>query len=72
YHYCQKTNLQFLDESIWLTKIWPVMNPLGKLQILRCYDFEFTSSGEKRYRGHIIMRGKQMEKLEVEPHIYPD
>jgi len=38
---------------------------------LRRYSFEFTSTGEKRYRGQVSLSGLHFTNLELEAYIIP-
>ena len=50
----------------------PVRNESGSLCLRRRYRFEFTSTGEARYGGTIVMIGRKRQSLDLEPHIIPD
>ncbi len=72
YQYCKEQNLQLLDQTIVLKGIWPQRNASGSLQLRRRYSFEFTSTGEQRYKGMIELNGRRMQHLELEPHLLAD
>lgn len=38
----------------------------------RTYQFEFTSTGECRYQGVIVLLGLQFNTIELEAYIIPD
>ncbi len=66
--YCLKMDLQMLDDYVALNAFWLKRNDQGQLQIWRAYVFEFTSTGEDRYNGRIIMLGRVIEAIQLEPH----
>jgi len=70
--YCQQLNLQLLDYSMVITGYWPVRNSTGNLVIRRTYQFEFTSTGERRYQGIIVLFGSQIKSIDLEAYIIPD
>ena len=52
--------------------LFPVRDESGSLCLRRRYRFEFTSTGEVRYRGVIVMVGRNKQSIELEPHILPE
>ena len=54
-----------------LKGVWPMRDEQGSLKIRRRYGFEFTSTGEARYQGTIILLGQLQKSLEFEAHILP-
>ena len=71
YRYCKDTGLQLLDQTMVLSGVWPVRSDSGSLVMRRKYNFEFTSTGESRYQGLIIMFGIKVLSLELEAHLFP-
>lgn len=69
YEYCRQQNLQLLDQTMVLKGVWPRRNTDGALQLRRRYDFEFTSTGEERYKGSIELSGNRLQGITVPPHI---
>lgn len=69
---CQQQGLQLLDQTLVLRGLWLVRSPNGILALRRRYQFEFTSTGQARYRGEIVLLGQHIVSLEMEPHIMPD
>ena len=65
---CKKIDLEFLDESVAIKKLRLRRNNLGRLAFYREYQFEFTSTGEYRYKGLTTLLGKQLLGIEMEPH----
>ena len=70
--YCRGQNLQLLDQTLVLKGVWPVRDEQGSLTIRRKYSFEFTSTGEARYHGWLILHGTVLHRLELDAYIIPD
>ena len=69
---CRRQNLQLLDQTLVLKGLWPVRDESGALGLRRRYSFEFTSTGETRYQGKILLLGGRLLSLELEPHVMPE
>lgn len=63
---CQDSGVQNLDGYVALKKIYFGRNPENKLRLLMRYQFEFATTGSKRYLGHIIMQSKHPIIVEME------
>ena len=70
--HCKQLGLQLLDQTMVIKGLFPVRDESGSLCLRRRYRFEFTSTGEVRYRGMIVMAGRKQQSLELEPHILPE
>lgn len=66
---CRELNLQLLDQSVVLRKTRLQRGDDGMLQLLRHYDFEFSSTGQERYRGSLSMRGTRLVSFELAAHV---
>lgn len=66
--YCQQQDVQLLDESIALKSMKPRRNSKGLLELERCYQFSFTSTGDERYDGLIRLSGRRVQGFELPPH----
>ena len=66
--YCRNIGVQFLDETVSAEGISLKRDPEGQVRIRRRYEFEFTSDGERRYRGEIRMLGARLLDVHVELH----
>ncbi|MCZ2720523.1 DUF3301 domain-containing protein [Marinomonas sp. 15G1-11] len=62
--HCKKHEVQLLDQSVALHK-WKVTWSTGQLKVLREYQFEFTSTGEARYKGEAVLIGNTLMKIEL-------
>ena len=49
--HCRELGLQLLDQSMVITGFWPVRAADGRLAFRRSYQFEFSSTGDRRYGG---------------------
>ncbi len=66
--YCEKMEVQLLDQSIALRGFWFKRDKQGKIRIWRSFQFEFTATGEERYRGLIVLLGREILSIQLEPH----
>jgi len=66
--YCQKMDVQLLDEYVALIGIWPKRDDDGKIKAWRSYQFEFTSTGDERYNGKVVMMGDKVLSIQLEPY----
>ncbi|QEW06209.1 DUF3301 domain-containing protein [Nitrincola iocasae] len=70
--YCDREALQLLDQSVALRHLSMARNPHnGQLHLKRRYNFEFTSTGDERYQGHIELLGSRLLHIEVDAHRVP-
>lgn len=70
--HCRQQNLQLLDQSMVITGLWPARNADGNLVFRRTYQFEFSSTGDRRYRGKLILQGMALQTIWLEPYKLPD
>ncbi len=66
--HCDDLSLKLLDESVVLKELKLHKSAQGGLHIKRRYEFEFTSTGEDRYQGEIIVIGRHIEHISLETH----
>ncbi|MBU2862872.1 DUF3301 domain-containing protein [Reinekea marina] len=66
--YCDENNIQLLDESLIIKRLWLARGATGSVQLKRTFQFEFTSTGEHRYLGFIVLIGWKVVQLESQPH----
>lgn len=69
--HCQQLQLQLLDDSMVITRLWPMRSSSGRLILRRNYRFEFASTGDRRYRGTLILEGLQLQRIELEAYKLP-
>lgn len=68
---CSRSGLIFLDDTVVLTKTRLRRDQHGKLRIYREYRFEFTSDGTCRYRGEIVLMGRNVRQVTTEAYRIP-
>lgn len=66
--HCDKMGVQLLDDGLVLRGFWLKRNSRGQLCVWRSYNFEFTTTGEERYGGQIIMLSQWVEGIHLAPH----
>ncbi|MFM7273200.1 MAG: DUF3301 domain-containing protein [Gammaproteobacteria bacterium] len=66
--YCRNIGVQLLDETVSRQSVGVGRDPSGTLRMRRAYAFEFTSDGERRYKGEITMLGSRVSGVVVELH----
>lgn len=65
---CSDGDVQFLDDTVEIKKIWLGRNRRGRIHLCRLFFFEFTSDGTERYSGRIVMLGKQVAEVEMDAY----
>ncbi len=69
---CKKVLLEFLDDTVVIKKVRLRRNSRGAIAIYREYQFEFSSTGEHRYKGSVRLLGKYLIDIEMEPYQFHD
>lgn len=70
--HCQQLNLQLLDQSIVIIGIWLLRTESNGFTIRRTYQFEFTSTGEHRYQGVLVLAGMHLKSIELDTYKIPE
>lgn len=70
--HCRRLDLQLLDGYVALTGLWPKRDKHGKIRAWRAYCFEFSSTGNERYQGKIVMLGREIENIYLDPYREPE
>jgi hypothetical protein len=60
--------VQMLDDYVALNGIRLKRDKLRKMQIQRSFLFEFSSTGYERYQGTVLMLGRRVESIYMEPY----
>jgi len=68
---CDDLGLILLDDSVALKKLKLTRSNLGHVIIWRKYQFEFSSDGGQRYRGEIILSGKNLLNIIMDAYRVP-
>lgn len=66
--HCKAMDVQLLDDTVVLRGLWLKRDAHGTLRVRRSYVFEFTSTGDERYRGDVVVLGRNLETIQLEPH----
>ncbi len=69
--HCQQLELQLLDQTVVMRALWPVQVAGSYLALRRKYQFEFTSTGEQRYQGQLILKGMRLDSVQLETYKIP-
>ena len=64
---CERYELQFLDDTVSVTRVRLGRDDEGQLRIARTYSFEFSDTGNNRRHGAIVMLGGELQDLQLEP-----
>lgn len=67
-NHCQRMDVMLLDDAVYLRGLWFKRDRQGKLRVWRRFLFDFTTTGEERYLGRIIMLGQRVEHIELQAH----
>lgn len=63
---CADAELQFLDDSVALSRTRFARNSSGQLVFQRDYRFEFSDTGNNRLPGMIRMQGERVEWVSLD------
>ena len=62
---CDDAGVQFLDDSVALTRLRVRRDARGSPGFWREYRFEFSTDGTDRHPGHVIVHGRQTLQLSL-------
>jgi hypothetical protein len=65
---CEHTDLTFLNDTVGWKKIRLRRNRQGRIQLQRTYFFEFASDMAERYKGEVVMLGRQVTNISMDVH----
>ncbi len=66
---CKEAGIQLLDQTVVMSKI-RLKNVVGRgIRFQRVYLFEFTSTGEQRYQGRVVIHGKHILEIKLEAYL---
>jgi hypothetical protein len=65
---CERYALQFLDDTVSVSRLRLGRDEDGRLRIARTYTFEFSDTGNNRRQGAIVMLGGELQDLQLEPY----
>ncbi|MEX0731940.1 MAG: DUF3301 domain-containing protein [Aquisalimonadaceae bacterium] len=64
---CRHADVQFLDDSVARQTLRLRRRPGGLPDLERTYLFEFSTRGDRRYKGSITVVGRGPARVEMEP-----
>ncbi len=70
--HCSNLEVHMLDENVALNSILLKRDQAGKIRLQRTFLFEFSSTGNERYNGVCVMRGKRVESIQMEPYRFEE
>jgi len=65
---CLREGLQFLDETVVGHGIRFERDDKGHLILRRGFDFEYSLSGDDRYRGAVVIEGRDVVLVDTAQH----
>lgn len=65
---CERADVDLLDQSVCLSGLGLKRDEQGRLRLRRTFSFDFTATGEGRYKGQVVLLGQRTESVEFEPH----
>ena len=65
---CLREGLQFLDETVVGHGIRFERDDKGHLVLRRGFDFEYSLSGDDRYRGAVVIEGRDVVLVDTAQH----
>ena len=63
---CRQSEVQLLDDTVALERLWLRRDRDGRLKLERLYLFEFTDTGLIRRVGSVLLIGWRVEVLQME------
>jgi len=67
-HACQGASVDFLDDTVSLTRVRLKRDSSGRIFVNRHYQFEFSSDGRFRYKGDVEVLGKRIMNVSLDVH----
>jgi len=69
---CSRSDLQFLEGTVSLSRFRLVRASAGHMVFARDYLFEYTVDGESRQQGFLLFKGQQIESSGLAKDPYGD
>ena len=66
---CESVGVQFLDQTVSISRIGLGRDPSGTLNLQRVYSSEFTRDGVERWQGRVAMQGEHVKAIHLD---HPD
>lgn len=65
---CDEAQVLFLDDTVAGIGLKMVRDDSGRRVMRRTYRFEFSETGNSRLEGHLVLLGKRIESVTMEPY----
>jgi hypothetical protein len=62
---CNEVGVQFLDETVSLSRLRIQRGTHGNLEFARRYVFEYSGSGTDRWQGYALLSGSNMDSVQL-------
>lgn len=66
---CSDKEVQFLDDTVARIELELVRDESGRRILRRTYRFEFSETGNTRIEGRVILSGKKVESVTMDPYL---
>ena len=66
--HCKQLDLQLLDYYVAASRLKLRRDDRNNWRLWRYYEFEFSSTGDERYHGSVVVVGKSIQQIQLEPH----
>lgn len=66
---CLREGVQLLDDTVAFRSLRPARDDNGQVLLQRVYDFEYSGNGNDRYRGSVMLLGREVVMLDVSEHL---
>lgn len=63
---CRQMEVQFLDQTVAISRLGLGRGGRGWLSLRRTYGFEFSTDGTDRWKGRAVLLGKRVESVQME------
>lgn len=64
----ERCGLQFLDETVAISRVWLARDALGRARVQRTYSFEVSDTGADRLPCQITILGSRITAIDIPPH----
>ncbi len=65
---CREMQVFLLDDCVALTAQWLKRDADGAIKVWRTFQFEFTSTGDDRYHGKVVMLGQKIQNIQMDAY----
>jgi hypothetical protein len=65
---CSEADVQFLDDTVAGISLALARDAHGRRVLRRTYRFEFSETGNSRLEGHLVLLGRRVESVTMEPY----